>query len=75
MNLSNTKRQHEENLKNEIKVMQSERMRLAVDLDRMQVRWGLLEKYSDELKYQIDLLETHLRRLKRNKQCFEEEES
>jgi non-canonical (house-cleaning) NTP pyrophosphatase len=67
--------QHEENIKNRIKEMQSQKMKLSVDLDGMQQRWGMLEKYCDQLKDEIDLLEAHLRRVKRNKQYFEEEES
>jgi hypothetical protein len=62
----------ETKLKNRVDQMRSERTKLSVDLDGMQQRWGMLEKYCDQLKDEINLLEIHLRRLKK-KQLQDEE--
>jgi hypothetical protein len=63
---------HEENLKNQIRGMQSQKMRLSFDLDGMQQRWGMLEKYCDERKDELELLQFQISKLRKEKQLHED---
>jgi hypothetical protein len=65
--------QHEQNLKNHIDRMQSQKMKLSVDLDGMQQRWGMLEKYCDQLRDEIDLLEFRISKLNKERMAEGEE--
>jgi SMC interacting uncharacterized protein involved in chromosome segregation len=63
--------QHETTLKDKIRKLQSQEMKLSNDLDGMQQRWGLLEKYSEELEDEISLLKLQISRLKKNKELLD----
>jgi hypothetical protein len=65
--------QSETNLKNRVEQLCSQRMKLRFDLDGMQQRWGMLEKYCDQLKDEIDLLEFRIRKLNKERMAVEEE--
>jgi hypothetical protein len=64
----------ETKLKNRVDQMRSERTKLSVDLDGMQQRWGMLEKYCDQLRDEIDLLEFRIQKLKKERLVEEEED-
>jgi hypothetical protein len=63
----------ETKLKNRVDQMRSERTKLSVDLDGMQQRWGMLEKYCDERKDELELLDFQISKLRKEKQLHEEE--